>query len=158
MDHWISGVKTLFFQLQKCFDRAVWFFRCSWEKENLGLAWFNSPFCRLAIINVGKYFFNRKTYIGISSTKWKSRYANHKFSMVRIEKVEYFKIHLVSPPASVEGLYIYIYICRAKIQAFISEWWNCGIVLPPMDIHHTPWFHQTIPNMFNLNLCLVNIR
>ena len=24
MEHWISGVKPLFYKLQKCFDRAVW--------------------------------------------------------------------------------------------------------------------------------------
>ena len=39
MDHWISGVKPLFFKLQKCLDRAVWCFRCSWEKEYLWLAY-----------------------------------------------------------------------------------------------------------------------
>ena len=39
MDHWISGAKPLFFKLQKCLDRAVWCFRCSWEKENLWFAY-----------------------------------------------------------------------------------------------------------------------
>ena len=37
IDHWITGVKPLFFKLQKCLDMAVWFFRCAWVKENL---WF----------------------------------------------------------------------------------------------------------------------
>ena len=37
MDHWMSGVKPLFFKPQKCLARAVWFFRCSREKENLWL-------------------------------------------------------------------------------------------------------------------------
>ena len=29
--HWISEVKPLFFNYQKCLDKAVWFFKRSWE-------------------------------------------------------------------------------------------------------------------------------
>ena len=42
MDHWISGVKPLFSKPQKCIDRAVWFFRCSWEIEYLWLPYLKS--------------------------------------------------------------------------------------------------------------------
>ena len=37
MDHWMSGVKNLILNPQKCLDRTVWFLRCSWEKENVWL-------------------------------------------------------------------------------------------------------------------------
>ena len=37
MFHWISGVKPSFFKFPKCLDWAVWFFKCSWEKEWLWL-------------------------------------------------------------------------------------------------------------------------
>ena len=74
IDHSISGVNPLFFKHQNCFDSAVWCFRST---------------------NIT----DKKTYIGLASTKWKERYSNHKFTFSH-EHLWFF----------LKDIYIYIYI------------------------------------------------
>ena len=39
--HWISGVKPIFFNFQKCLYKAVWFLKHSWENEWMWLLYPN---------------------------------------------------------------------------------------------------------------------
>ena len=57
-----------------------------------------------AIIYLKEKITDKKTYIGLTSTKLKERFANHKFTFSH----EHLKYH-VSYPAWADGLGIYIY-------------------------------------------------
>ena len=71
MDHWISRVKPLFFKPQKCLDRAVWFFKCSSEKENISESYHMDHTLHLSITHTHTHSLSLSLSIYIYIYIWK---------------------------------------------------------------------------------------